>query len=367
MRAQGSTGKTVRIGVIGTGGMAHAHARVYARLRNVRMAACCDVSKERAAAFAAKWHIPASYTDAADMLSREKLDGVSIATPDATHAALSVLALEQGVCVLCEKPMAANLSEAEQMLAAAGRSGLVHMVNFSKRESSGLQAAREAVRAGVIGRVMHMEASYLQSWLVSTDWGDWRTTPAFTWRLSTRHGSAGTLGDIGCHIYDMASFLCGDITELFCKLAVYDKGVPGNRIGEYVLDANDSFASTVTFSGGAIGTIHATRWAVGFVNREFVRVYADKGCIDVDFNRSLNSYRIYLQASKKWKTVTCRPTPTNYERFVRAIAEGVRDESDFQNGFRIQQYLDASFRSDAQKTPVAISTGTAPAGAGGHT
>ena len=98
-----------------------------------------------------------------------------------------------------------------------------------------------------------------------------------TWRLSSKHGSAGDLGDIGCHIYDMTTLLCGDIAEINCQLRTFDKGVPGNQLGEYVLDANDSFVSIVSFANGGLGTIHSSRWATGQANSLRVRVYGDEG------------------------------------------------------------------------------------------
>ena len=144
---------------------------------------------------------------------------------------------------------------------AARKRGVVTMVNFSYRNSSGAQAAAKLIGSSGIGRVMRLEASYLQSWLAQDARSDWRTNPSLTWRLSTRHGSAGTLGDIGCPIYDLAALLAGDIAEINCRLENFSKGIRGNRIGPYVLGANDSFVSTVVLASGGLGTVHATRWA----------------------------------------------------------------------------------------------------------
>ena len=167
----------VRVGIIGTGGMAKGHARAYQKNREVELVACCDVKAEKLSLFAETWNIPVTYSDYREMISKEKLDGVSIVTPDSSHASISIDVLDSGVAVLCEKPMATSLAEAEQMLAAAEKSRLINMINYSKRNSSGLQEAARLVREGGLGRIMHVEASYLQSWLVTNDWGDWRTNP----------------------------------------------------------------------------------------------------------------------------------------------------------------------------------------------
>ena len=348
----------IRLGIIGTGGMAQTHAENFSPMKGVKLAACCDIDAAKAKAFAAQWKIPKWYTDYRELLSAGACDAVAVVTADAAHAPVSLAAIDRGCAVLCEKPLATSLADARKMCDAARARGVVTHVNFSYRNAPCVQAAASLIRGGGIGRVLHVEASYLQSWLVQDTWGDWRTTDAFTWRLSRRHG-AGTLGDIGCHIYDLTAFLCGGITELACRLACYDKGVPGNRIGPYLLDANDSFVSTVKLDGGGIGTIHATRWATGQLNSLKIRVYGDRGAVDVDLDRSTTRYG--LAQSRRpmrpasWKDVTCPKTPSQYERFAAAVRRGTSDESDFENGARVQAYLEWSVVSDKRRRPVKIS------------
>jgi len=350
----------IKLGVIGTGGMANHHATQFSAMEDVRIAACCDVSKERREAFAEKWKVPAPavYADYRDMLENEPLDGITNVTPDAMHADISIAVLEKNIPILCEKPMASNLADARRMLEAARKAAVPNMINFSYRNSSGLQAAAEFVRGGGIGEIRHVESSYLQSWLVSKGWGDWHDSPSLLWRLSTRHGSAGDLGDIGVHIYDLTSFLVGDIGSIYCQLKTFDKGVPGNRVGEYVFDANDSFASTVTFANGALGTIHSSRWAVGQANSLRARVYGTQGGLEVDLDRSYEEYKVCLGEDNiktfKWETVKAPPTPSNYQRFVNCIRSGRQDPSDFANGVKIQAYLHYSFESDRLGRPVEV-------------
>ncbi len=125
-----------------------------------------------------------------------------------------------------------------------------------------------------------------------------------------------------------------------------------------MLDANDSFVSTVTLAGGALGTVHATRWATGHMNSLRVRVYGDEGAVEVDLDRSYDQYRISTgkQGIRKaqWKDVTCRKTPTQYARFIAAIKAARSDVSDFANGARVQAYLASSFQSDATGRPVKV-------------
>ena len=202
------------MGIIGTGGMAHSHAQAFQRIKGVELTACCDISEGKAREFARKYQIRSVYTDHEKMLAKEKLDASSNVTPDTMHAPISIAVARRGIHILCEKPLATSVAEGKKMVAAVKRSGVINMVNFSYRSSSGLQNAARLVAAGAIGRLIHIEASYLQSWLVSKAWGDWRTHNPFTWRLSTANGNLGTLGDIGCHIYDAVTFLAGDISLL---------------------------------------------------------------------------------------------------------------------------------------------------------
>ena len=348
---------SVRIGIIGTGGMARGHARSYGSMKGVKTTCCCDIEEAKVEAFSRKWKIPAYYTDYREMLEKEELDGVSVVTPDRMHADISIAALQRGIGVLCEKPMADTLEQAKRMLEAARGSKAVHMINFSKRNFSGLQGAAQFVKSGGIGRIVHAEASYLQGWIVTSIWGNWREDPRFLWRLSDASGANGALGDIGCHIYDLVGFLCGDISEIYCRTANYDKGVENNRIGHYVLDANDSFVSAVRFAGGAVGTIHATRWAGGFADRQFARLAGEKGTVEFDSEAAPAAFRRFTVEENRWKKVECKATPSNYERFAAALRSGESDVSDFENGFRIQCCLDASLRSERERKPVALDFG----------
>jgi predicted dehydrogenase len=338
--------------------MSAAHAQSFSAIRGVSIVACCDIDEKKARAFAREWGIPRWYLDYDEFLATEELDAVSVVTMDIMHAPISLAAIARRRAVLCEKPLATTLADARAMRNAARKAKVVTHVNFAYRSAGGAQAAAAFIRDGGIGRVMHVEASYLQSWLIQDLWGPWRTDPAWTWRLSKRHGSGGVLADVGCHIYDLTTLLCGDIAEISCRLQTFDKGIKGNRIGPYVLDASDSFVSTVVLAGGGLGTIHASRWAAGHINSLRVRVYGEEGGVEVDLDRSRESYRVSrgkkLLRSGEWKEVPAKKAANQYERFVAAVRAGESDECDFANGARVQAYLDASELSHEQGRPVKV-------------
>ena len=346
--------KTVRLAIIGTGGMAGNHAKRYQEIPRCRVVAAVDVNRERVTAFAAEHKIPTVYTAVEDLLAWGEFDAVSIVTPDAFHAKLSIQCLRAGKHVLCEKPLALNHTDAKKMVAAAKKAGVINMVNLSYRDWPAIQGVAQVIAAGKIGDLRHVEANYLQSWLPSKIWGDWRTTPAWLWRLSTKHGSRGVLGDVGVHIVDFATFPAGPIKSVYCTLKTFAKA-PGNRVGDYVLDANDSAVMTVEFANGALGTIHTTRWSGGHANRLYLKISGNLGSVEIDSDRSTNSYRICVGAdldTASWKEVACKPTPSNYARFIKSIRSGVQDQPDFARGAEVQKVLDACVASSDTKSPV---------------
>jgi predicted dehydrogenase len=174
--------------------------------------------------------------------------------------------------------------------------------------------------------------------------------------LSTKHGSAGVLGDIGVHLYDLVSFVVGDISEISCTLKTFDKGVL--QIGEYVLDANDSMTAMVQFKNGAIGTVHSSRWATGQANTVALKVYGDKGALDLNLDRpEPDTLRVCLGENVDktvWEQMPCPPVPNMYQRFITAILEGKQGQTSFKTGARVQSYLAASMESSCDVKPVAI-------------
>jgi predicted dehydrogenase len=213
------------------------------------------------------------------------------------------------------------------------------------------------VQDGGIGKVKHVEASYLQSWLVSKAWGDWRTESQWLWRLSKKHGSNGTLGDIGIHILDFAAYGAGsDINNVFCRLKAFEKA-EGNKIGEYELDANDSFAMTLEFENGALGVVHATRWATGHFNELRLRVYGDKGGVEVQHTLEASHLKVCMGEDAEtgtWREMQVDPVQTNYQRFADAVHTNTPSEPSFRHAANIQRVLDLATVTDNDRREHAL-------------
>ena len=340
----------IRVLIVGTGGMANDHAEAYAKMGGVSLVAGVDTDPDRLADFCAKHDIPNGFASVEEAIAWGAFDAASNVTPDGVHRVTTLPLLAVGKHVLCEKPLATNAADADEMAQAAADAGVVNMVNLTYRNVPALIAAAKMVANGDIGEVRHFEAAYLQSWLTQAAWGDWKTESQWLWRLSTQHGSMGVLGDVGVHILDYATFVAGsDAASLSCRLTTFDKA-EGNQIGEYPLDANDSMNMHMQLENGAVGVIHASRFASGHLNDLSLRIYGAKGGLDVRFEGWESRLRACtgddLEATK-WVDVPTPDVPTNYVRFIDAVRNAEQVFPDFRRGAALQAVLDLAVASDA--------------------
>ena len=341
----------VRVLILGTGGMANSHAEAYAAMPGVSLVAGIDTNAERLAAFNAKHGIANGFASVAEALAWGQFDAVSNVTPDPVHYPTTMPMLAAGKHVLCEKPLATNFPHAAEMAAAAKTAGVVNMVNLTYRNGPAVMHAAQMVADGAIGAVRHFEASYLQSWLTQPAWGEWSTETQWLWRLSSAHGSLGVLGDIGVHILDFATLVAGaGASNVSCRLTTFDKA-PGGRIGDYVLDANDSFNMHLRLDNGAVGVIHASRMATGHFNDLRLRIFGLKGGLEVRYEHDISALRACTgddRLTAIWHDVDVPPVATNYQRFIDAIRAGAQVQPDFARGAMLQKVLDLAVQSNAQ-------------------
>ncbi len=346
------TTQTVRLAIVGTGGMARMHAEAYTKMDGVHLVAAVDVNVDNLTKFCTDFNIPHRFSSVEDAIAWGAFDAVSNVTPDKFHYETTLPLLRANKHVLCEKPLATHYAHAQEMADLANAQGVCNAVNLTYRQGSALQHAHKMVKQGVLGKIRHFEASYLQSWLSQPAWGQWRTEDQWLWRLSTAHGSKGTLGDIGVHILDFLSYVANsDIIPLSCVLKTYDKA-ENNRIGSYVLDANDSFIMTVAldanspFGDGAVGTVTATRFAAGHHNDLSLRIYGQYGALEV----TDRMFEVKLRAcigmenmtNATWEDIPCEDVLTNYQGFIASIRGEQNNVPDFNRGAVLQKVLDAT-------------------------
>ena len=197
--------------------------------------------------------------------------------------------------------------------------------------------------SGEIGEIRHFEASYLQSWLVGHHWGDWRTEDRWLWRLSTEHGSHGVVGDIGIHVIDFATYAAAnDIVWMESRAKTFHKA-EGDQIGEYPLDANDSFAMSVELANGALGVIHASRWATGYANTLRLDLFGSRGGLQLttDGRKSwLGKCTGTDIDTQTWREVHLRAGTLGLQALRRCRAQRRQRRSGLPPGAPIQRILD---------------------------
>ena len=368
MTSTATSTDTLRFGIIGTGGMAKAHVEWLQPIEGVELTACLDLDAERAEAFAKQWEVEHAMTELPKLL--DACDVVSIVTPDATHAPLSLQVLESGTHLLCEKPLTTTFDDAVAVAAAAKKAGEQHgtqtAVNFTYRNSPAFVRARELVLAGELGEVRHLTGSYFQSWIPSKVWGGWPNREAWIWRMQIpkngNDASGGVLGDVGCHILDFATGIAGDADSVRCRMRNFPKIHPdtGEFHTEYegaTFNANDSVTIDLDLNGGGMGVLQASRWAVGHANQVALGVYGTRGALEIDLDQ-WNDIRLCLGDdvhTAEFKTHTLDPTPTNHQRLIHSIRTGEVTQPTIERGAHIQAYLHACEQSamdDGAATPV---------------
>lgn len=336
----------VRLLVLGTGAMAATHMRQFVSDPRVEIVAVADTNLQRAESFAQRFSVEAAFGSVENAIAGADFDAAANVTPDAAHFDTTMALISAGKHVFCEKPLADTFPRAKAMADAAESAALTNMVNLSYRNVAAVNTARRLVQQGEIGDVRHIEASYRQSWLVGNFWGDWRNDPKWLWRLSSAHGSKGVLGDVGIHIVDFACFASGLMpVNLQARLKTFPK-LEDERIGEYVLDANDSAVLSIEFDNGAIGIIHASRWMTGYDNVLKLGMFGTKGAIEISHGLDSTLIRACLGGNVHdlaWRRVIAGPVESTYSRFVSAVLAGRNDEPSFRHAAQLQAIIDQCF------------------------
>jgi predicted dehydrogenase len=295
------TNGSLRVAMIGTAFMGRAHSQAWRTAPHFfdlplepALELLVGRSPETTAARANKLGWNRWSTDWREAISSPDIDVIDICTPGDTHAEIAIAALEAGKHVLCEKPLANSVAEAERMTEAAERArgaGVVAMCGFSYRRTPALTLARRFVDEGRLGDIRHVRASYLQDWLRHAD-------APLTWRLDKSKAGSGALGDIGAHSIDTAQWLTGQsITEVSATLRTFVTERPeraetvglGGRAGEHAskgpVTVDDAAAFTASFSEGALGVFEATRMATGRRNANRIELNGELGSLAFDFER----------------------------------------------------------------------------------
>ena len=369
----------LRVAMIGHGFMGAAHSqgwrtapRVFALPAPVEMAVIVGRNAEGVAASAAQWGWAESATDWREVIARDDIDIVDIVTPGDSHAEIAIAALAAGKHVLCEKPLANTVAEAEAMAdaaAAASAKGIRAMVGFTYRRVPAVTFFRDLSAQGVVGEVQQVRAAYLQDWLVDPEM-------PLAWRLQKEHAGSGALGDIGAHAIDTTQFVTGlAVTSVSGTMDTIVKkrpllgagsglsGTAAEGVGDVTVD--DVAIFTGRLENGALVSFEATRFATGRKNQLTVEVSGTKGSLAFDLE-DLNSLQFYDRTAPSdrqgftkilvteaehpyvaawWPAGHMLGYEHGFSHQVKDLVEGIVAGSDphgtFAEGLAVQRVLDA--------------------------
>jgi predicted dehydrogenase len=292
--------REINVALIGYAFMGKAHSNAYRQVGpffspriQPRMKVICGRDQKKVEAAARLYGWEESATDWREVIARKDIDLVDVSTPGDSHAEISIAAARAGKAVICEKPLANSVAEAKRMLDAVNKAGVAHMICHNYRRAPAVMLARHLIETGRIGSVRHFRGTYLQDWIAD---------PAFplVWRLDKTQAGSGALGDIAAHSIDLARFLVGEIAEVSGHLETFitERPLVGNPRKRGKVTVDDAAMALVQFEGGAIGTIEATRMAMGRKNQNRVEINGSKGSLAFDIER-MNELEVYFESDPK--------------------------------------------------------------------
>jgi len=213
--------KKLRVGIIGTGNISHHHMNGYKALGDrVELVAACDIDQAQLAAYCEKYGIPKQYTDFNEMMANEELDCVSVCTWNAAHKDATIAALRGGANVICEKPMAMNAIEAEEMKKVSEETGKLLQIGFVRRFQSDTDDLKDLIDQGVMGDIYYAKVSYLR-----------RSGCPGGWFGDKSRSGGGPLIDLGVHVIDMVRYLSGLPKPVSAYGATFDNLGPNRASG----------------------------------------------------------------------------------------------------------------------------------------
>jgi len=328
--------------------------------------------------FADRWGWREATTRWQDLAADGSIRLVDVSTPNHLHAEQSIAMLEAGKHVACEKPLAGTLEDARRMRDAARRRKRQRtFVWFNYRRCPAVAYAHRLVRAGRLGRIYHVRATYLQSW--------GGPEAPLLWRFRKRFAGSGAHGDLNAHIVDLARFLTGDeITEIHgaaSRTFIRERTIPGTkRKGRS--DVDDCVLFLASFRGGAVASFEASRLAAGHLNRNTIELNGELGSLRFDFE-DMNVLRFcdatQPEGERGFRRIVCTTAGEHpyagcwwpeahglgYEHgFVNMVADMMRvlgggepevPLPDFEDAYRTQRVLEAALVAARERAAVKLS------------
>ncbi len=382
--------RDLRIGMIGYGFVGKAHSNAYLKVNQFFelehrpvLQALCARNSDQARTFADNWGYASVESDWRSLIERDDIDAIDICAPNHVHREIAVAAAEAGKWVLCEKPLAMDVAEAEAMTEAVEKAGVPNLVWFNYRRVPAIALAKQIIDEGRVGRTYHYRATYLQDWTIAED------VPqggAALWRLDADIAGSGVTGDLLAHSIDTAMWLNGPIVEVVADIETFVKERMHQEHGEVrPVGIDDACMFLARFANGSMGTFESTRYARGRKNYNTFEVNGREGSVHFDLEEP--QYLDFFEHMQKqsgqkvedhltgWKRIHV----TNFEHpymdrwwvpgctigyehtFIHALADflaGVESGSpaqpDFRSALQTQRVCDAVLASARERSWVSI-------------
>ena len=348
----------VRVGVVGTSWFADGfHLPNLMSHPQAKITAICGRARERAEELATKYAIPHVFTDYRAMIASGTLDALVVVTPDSLHYQITMAALDAGLHVLCEKPLALNATQAREMYEKAEAAHRKHMVMFTWHWLPHFRYLQQLIEQGFVGQPYHFHIRYV---------GGYGREATYGWRFDREQGN-GILADLGSHAIDFARRYVGDIARVSAHLATFVTR-PGPA-GQVLDAANDSALLAVEFVNGAHGSIYVS--AVTDVGERqsdtTIALYGEAGSVELDFTLAGAELRGLRQGDEQWQTLEVpdalwhdvervgsffeqtfalfEKQPVANRLFIDCILDNTSIDSTFYHGWKVQQVIDAAIAS----------------------
>ena len=337
----------VGIGIVGTGLWASSvHLPAYQAHPHARLVGVYDVDQESAERAAKDFGIESVFSTYEEMLACDDIDAVDIITPNVTHLSLALAAIAAGKHVFCEKPMAMNADEAQQMADAAAEANLKTAINFTWRNPAAVRFMRHLIEQDRIGKIYHISGVY------RAGWGRNEERP-IEWRLQKELAGTGVIGDIGSHIIDMVEWMTDErITSLVADLNTFQPERPKVGGGTGTVDVDDAASFLARLNGGGMATFLATFYGTGERMNQGVEIFGQKGALKMQYSNqetilasldplSDENQFVELPIPDRFKTQGHDLRQNTVRQFVDAIVNDEEMSPSFEDGLRNQRVIDA--------------------------
>ena len=351
----------LRVGIVGLGWAGETHLKSYLQQPGVEIVAIADPAETRLGQVAATYNIPNQYTDYHDLVARDDIDAVSVATPNHMHSPVGVAALEAGKHVLSEKPLARSSVEAEAMVRAATAAGRILQVAFNHRQRGDVQVLKNYITSGGLGRIYHSKATWMRRSGIPGMGG---------WFTSREMAGGGPLIDLGVHVLDMALYLLGEPEVISVSAATYAELGPRGRgsrgdkklIAESGYEVEDLATAFVRLGDGATLLLEAS-WAVYGKNADDfgVTLYGTEGGADITVKNYNWEDTLTIYTDTAGVPAEVRPRVSKGEghlavvrNFVSAIRSGDWSTHNGSEGLKRAQVIEACYQSALQGREISL-------------